>query len=215
MTSTKQLKDASQLFCPNMDCPARGKVDTGTIVSHGRQRERYKCKVCKKTFSAHQGTMFEGLRKPEMLIVTVVTLLSYGCPPQAIVHAFGIDERTVARWQKRAGKHCQSIHQALVMQESLDLEHVQADEIRVKACRSIPWMGMAEMIKTRLWLGGVVSLTRDRHLADQLLLLVKACALKLRPLLVLTDGWSAYVRRVGVYEIPVGHGRGREQEPLG
>src|SRR6266702_2881214 len=163
MTSTKRLKDASQLFCPNMDCPARGQIEAGNIVSHGRERERYKCKVCKKTFSAHQGTMFEGLRKPEVLILTVVTLLSYGCPPQAIVHAFGIDERTVARWQKRAGKHCQNIHQALVMQEKLDLEHVQADEIRVKGYQKIPWMAMAEMVKTRLWLGGVVSLTRDRH----------------------------------------------------
>jgi len=31
--------------------------------------------------------MFAGLRKPEELMVIVVTLLAYGCPPQAIVHA--------------------------------------------------------------------------------------------------------------------------------
>ena len=41
--------------------------------------------------------MFEGLRKPKTLIVIVVTRLSYGCPIQAIVRAFGLDERTVAR----------------------------------------------------------------------------------------------------------------------
>ncbi len=140
----------------------------------------------------HQGTMFEGLRKPEEVILMVVILLSYGCPPQAIVHAFAIDERTVARWQKRAGKHCQSIHQGLVMQKQLDLEHVQADEIRVKGCKQIPWMAMAEMVKTRLWLGGVVSLTRDHHLAAQLMRMVKSCCLPLCPLLVLTDGWAAY-----------------------
>jgi hypothetical protein len=147
--------------------------------------------------SAHQGTMFEGLRKPEMVILTVVILVSYGCPPQAIVHAFGVDERTVARWQQRAGAHCQNIHQALVMQAELDLEHVQADEIRVKACKKIPWIAMAEMVKTRLWLGGVVSLTRDRHLADQLMRLVKACCLPLCLLLVLTDGWAAYPNSIG------------------
>jgi IS1 family transposase len=141
--------------------------------------------------------MFEGLRKPEMVILTVVILLSYGCPPQAIVHAFGVDERTVARWQQRAGAHCQNIHQALVMQAELDLEHVQADEIRVKACKKIPWIAMAEMVKTRLWLGGVVSLTRDRHLADQLMRVVKACCLPLRLLLVLTDGWAAYPNSIG------------------
>ena len=39
--------------------------------------------------------MFEGLRKPKALIVIVVTLLAYGCPIQAMVQAFGLDERTV------------------------------------------------------------------------------------------------------------------------
>jgi hypothetical protein len=36
--------------------------------------------------------MLEGLRKPADQIVIVVTLLAYGCPIQAIVHAFGLDE---------------------------------------------------------------------------------------------------------------------------
>ncbi len=108
--------------------------------------------------------MFEGLRKPKALIVIVVTLLAYGCPIQAIVQAFGLDERTVARWRDRAGNHCQQVHQAVVQQGQLDLQHVQADEIRVKGSQMIAWMGLAMMVSTRLWLGGVVSLTRDRHL---------------------------------------------------
>jgi hypothetical protein len=37
--------------------------------------------------ATRRGTMFEGVRKPRDLIVIVVTLLSYGCPIQAIVHA--------------------------------------------------------------------------------------------------------------------------------
>src|SRR5258708_2579632 len=48
----------------------------------------------------------------------------------AIVHAFGLDERTVVRWQERAGEHCQRVHEDQVMRAHLDLEHVQADEIR-------------------------------------------------------------------------------------
>ena len=39
--------------------------------------------------------MLEGLRKLTELIVIVVTLLAYGCPLQAIVHAYELDERTV------------------------------------------------------------------------------------------------------------------------
>ena len=49
--------------------------------------------------------MLEGLRKPTELIFIVVGLLSYGCPLQAIVHVFGLDERTVARWRDRAGSN--------------------------------------------------------------------------------------------------------------
>jgi hypothetical protein len=164
---------------------------------------------------AKEGTLFAGLRKPTEVIVLVVTLLAYGCPVQAIVHAFGLDERTVARWRDRAGAQCERVHQAVVEQGQLDLGHVQADEIRVKGCGKIVWMGLAIMVSTRLFLAGVVSPARDRALADRLLLQVRACARGVSALLVCTDGWAAYVRRVGVYEIPVRHGRGREQEPLG
>ncbi len=159
--------------------------------------------------------MLEGLRKPTELIVIVMTLVAYGCPIQAIVHAFELDERTVASWRDRAGKHCQQVHEAMVLQGQVDLIQVQADEIRVKGRQLIAGRGLAMMVSTRLWVAGVVSQTRDHHLADRLLIQVRACALPLQALLVATDGWAAYVRRVGASEIPVKHGRGREQEPLG
>ncbi len=164
----------------------------GNITIHDRKRQRYRCKVCKQTFSQRRGTMFEGLRKPMELSVIVVTLLSYGCPVQAIVHAFGLDERTVASWRDRAGTHCEHVHQALVEAGKLDLVHVQADEIRVKGRNMIAWMGVALMVSTRLWLAGTVSLTRDKGLADALMHQVRRSARILRPLLVLTDGWAAY-----------------------
>jgi IS1 family transposase len=136
--------------------------------------------------------MWEGLRKPTELIVIVVTLLAYGCPLQAIVHAYGLDERTVANWRDRAGAHCQQVHQALIEQGELDLVHVQADEIRVKGHSMIAWMGLTLMVSTRLWLGGAVSLPRDKALADRMMSQVRACAQAMRSLLVCTDGWAAY-----------------------
>jgi IS1 family transposase len=53
-------------------------------------------------------------------------------------------------------------------------------------------MGLAMMVSTRLWLGGVVSLTRDRGLADRLLAQVRSCCQPLRARLLCTDGWNAY-----------------------
>lgn len=210
-TITEQM-NASQVFCPNLRCKARGQIGQGNIVIHGRKRPRYRCKTCGKTFSAKEGTMFAGLRKPTELIVIVVTLLAYGCPVQAIVHAFGLDERTVASWRERAGKHCEQVHQTLVQQGQLDLKHVQADEIRVKGRQMIAWMGLAMMVSTRLWLAGVVSVTRDRRLADALLQQVRACCLPNLSLLVATDGWSAYpgsIQRAFREKVKRTAGRGR------
>jgi IS1 family transposase len=156
--------------------------------------------------------MFEGLRKPKDLIVIVVTLLSYGCPIQAIVHAYALDERTVAAWRDRAGGHCQKVHQQLIEQGQLDLMHVQADEMRVKGCKMIAWMGLAMMVSTRLWIAGVVQSSRDRSLADRMMAQVRRCAACLHPLLVLTDGWSAYpgsIRRAFREKVKQTPGAGR------
>jgi transposase-like protein len=175
-TNTAEPMEPSEQFCPNPTCCARGQKGLGNIIIHDRKRQRYRCKACKHTFSARRGTMFEGLGKPLDLMVIVVTLLTYGCPVQALVHAFGLDERTVADWRDRAGAHCHKVHQELVEQGRLDWMHVQADEIRVKGCKMIAWMGLAMMVSTRLWVAGVVQVSRDRSLADRLMSQVRRAA---------------------------------------
>jgi len=211
-TLTAEPMEPSEQFCPNLACCARGQKGLGNIVIHDRKRQRYRCKRCKQTFSARRGTMFEGLRTSAELVVIVVTLLAFGCPVQAIVRAYGLDERTVAAWRDRAGSQCQRVHQAIVEQGHLDLVHVQADEIRVKARSMVVWMGLAMMVSTRLWLGGVVSRTRDTSLADRLLRQVRACAQAACALLVCTDGWAAYsnsIKRAFRDKVKRTVGRGR------
>lgn len=67
------------------------------------------------------------------MVVQVVTLLAaYGCPIQAIVAAFGLVARTVARWQQQAVHYCQSVHKHLVLGTPQDLSQVQAHELRVR-----------------------------------------------------------------------------------
>jgi transposase-like protein len=101
-------------FCPNMNCVARGKVGAGNIRIHSKKRPRYEYKICEKTFSERQGTALYGIRKPEWLFEVVITLLVYGCPVQAIVAAFKLDERTVRAWLMQAGETGQKVHQQLV-----------------------------------------------------------------------------------------------------
>jgi len=212
MQNQTEPMDASKQFCPNEACSARGKIGEGNIRIHSYRPERYRCQKCKKTFSARRGTMMEGLRTPAEVVMRVIILLSYGCPIQAIVHAYGLDERTVAEWQKRAGKHCQQVHQAIVEQGKVEAQHVQADEIRVKGCKMIAWMGLAIDVSTRLWMAGIVSLQRDTALADHLLQQVRACCQAVGALLVCTDGWAAYpnsIKRAFREKVKKTVGRGR------
>ena len=181
-----------QVFCPNPDCSSRGIAGAGNIGIKSQKERRYHCKTCKKSFAETKGTPLFDLKRPHSLFFLVVTLLSHGCPPQAIVAAFGLDERTVFAWQDKAGKHCEQVHQALVEQPR-DLVQVQADEIRVKLAKKVViWMAMALQVSSRLWLGGVLSVRRDQSLIDRLAHKVRACALT-GPLLLATDGLASYV----------------------
>lgn len=180
------------IFCPNIECPARGQTGEGNISVHSQQEKRYKCEECGVTFAATKGTLFYRLRTDPKVVMWVIILLAYGCPLQAIVAAFGLDERTVRSWWQRAGEQCKAIHAHVVGESQLDLQQVQADEIKVKTQRGTIWMAMAMMVPTRLWLGGVISARRDKGLIRALAEQIRAVAL-CRPLLLAVDGLPSYV----------------------
>lgn len=199
--------DPHTTFCPNLGCAARGRTGAGNIRIHSQKERRYKCQVCGKTFSETKGTVVYRLRTTLDVVSLVVALLSHGCPVQAIVFAFGLDERTVVKWLHRAGKHCEQV-QAHVVQRPRDLGQVQADEIRAKTQSGVVWLALAIQTGTRLWLGGVVGRERDLGLIKRLIQTVRTCAL-CRPLLFCTDGLRVYGRAIReVFREPVPTGQG-------
>jgi transposase-like protein/IS1 family transposase len=186
--------DPATTFCPNPACPARGQTGQGNIGIHSRKAQRFICTQCRMTFTTTKGTAFYRLRTPAETVSLVLTLLAHGCPLQAIVVAFGFDERTVAAWFARAGTQAQAVQEHLVEQPR-DLGQVQADEIRVKQQGKISWMALAMAVGTRLWLAGEVREQRDLRVVRRLLARVHRCAARL-PLLVCTDGFRAYPRAI-------------------
>jgi transposase-like protein len=192
--NTQKAMNPQEVFCPHEMCLARGQIGKGNISIHSQKERRYKCSVCDKTFAETKGTPFYRAHKAHTVIVTVATLLAHGCPVQAIVAAFGWDERTVKRVQEQAGDHCQEVHEHLVEQPR-DLVHVQADEIWVKAQGMVMWLAMAIQVGTRLWLGAEIGTRRDRTLIRALMQRVRDCAL-CRPLLLCVDGLKTYLTAI-------------------
>jgi len=195
-TEAAEKMDACKQFCPYLECESRGQIGQGNIVIHQNNRPRYKCKTCGRTFSARAGTALEGIRKSEKDFIKVTTLLAYGTPNQAIVHAFKLDERTVADWRERAGIHCEAVHKEKVEQGMLDLIHIQADEIWVKLRGAVVWVALAIMVSTRLWIAVEVSKKRDSHLTDNLMQQVRRCARSLCAVFICTDGFPAYPKSI-------------------
>jgi transposase-like protein len=203
--------DPRDQFCPNPHCPDKGRTAAGNIKVHSHRERRFRCMTCRKTFAASTGTPFYRLHKDPAVFVCVATLLAYGCPTQAVVAAFGLDERTVAAWQGKAGGHAQGVHHHFLGASPLDLQHVQADEIYGKTAGGRCWLAMALAVPYRLWLGGVVSPVRDLGLIQRLVALVRLAWRPGRALLICVDGLASYVTafwRAFREKVPTGR-RGR------
>jgi transposase-like protein len=184
--------DPSSQFCPNFYCLKRGLAGQGHIRVHSRKEQRFRCTTCQKTFAASKNTPYYRRHKPLELITIVLTLLTHGCPRQAIVAAYGLDERTVADWHEHAGQHAQRFHELRVQQGQVEAQHIQADELWVKMVGRKVWMAMAMAVPSRLWLGGVISRRRDGQLITTLVRKVKSCLSSLA-VLVCVDGLASYV----------------------
>ena len=193
--------------CHNPDCPDRGQAGRGNISVHSHKEQRYRCRTCERTFAATTATPFYRLRTAQEVVTIVLILLCHGCPLQAIVAAFGFDERTVAYWQARGGDHCRRVHEGRVQRGRVDLQHVQADELWVKLVAKRVWMALAMAAPSRLWLAGVISVHRDGRLITALAEQVRACAQRWAFLLCV-DGLASYVSAFQrVFRHPIRSGR--------
>ena len=100
---------------------------------------------------------------------------------------FEIDERTVADWLQRGGMYSEAFHHQHIRKVNLE----QVDELRLKMQGKVLWIALSMAVGSRLWLGAVGSLSRDKQLARQMITCVYKWARQL-PLVISFDGWSAY-----------------------
>src|SRR5215211_4956956 len=179
------------VVCPNPACGASERIGV-----HSIKERRYICHACDKTFAETSGTPLFGLKHPLWLVGVVLALLACGCPVAAVVFAFGLDERTVADWQAKAGRHAKTVHQQLVCQGAIDLGQVQADELYTKTQAGPVWIATAMTVFSRLWLWGAIGWERDAALVAPVIEQVRAAAQPGQALLFAVDGFKAYVTTI-------------------
>jgi len=135
-------------------------------------------------------------------------LLAYGCPIPAIRAAFDLDERTVADWQRKAGRHAKTVQEQVVCQGHVDVGQVQADELYTKTQAGAVWVATAMTVFSRLWLWGAVGWTRDEALITPVIAHVRAAAQAGQPILFAVDGFKAYVTTIlKVFRDPLRSGK--------
>ncbi len=173
-------------------CPHCG--EEKHIGVHSHKERRYKCHKCKMTFSETKGTIFYRAHYPIWVILLVITLLANGTPLQAIVVAFFIDERTVADWQKKAGKFSKKVQETVVCNGKVALGQVQVDEICVNAQgKKKIWVATGMDVFSRLFLWGEVSTRRDKKLIERVMFGIRETASStIAPILFAVDGFAAY-----------------------
>ena len=176
------------VVCPNSTCGASGRIGV-----HSIKERRYKCHTCGKSFGETTGTPLFGLKHPLWLVLVVLALLATGCPVPAIVFAFGLDERTVADWQRKGGHHARQVQEQLVSQGQVAVGQVQADELYTKTQAGPVWIATAMTVFSRLWLWGAISWERDAALVEPVIEQVRAAAQPGQPILFAVDGFKAYV----------------------
>lgn len=104
-------------FCPNTDCPDYGKTDPNNIIKFGKTRQdkqRFRCKSCRKSFNENHGTIFYRKRKAEQDLLEVLALLAEGSRISSISRSKGLKEDTILAWLREAAQHTEELEDRLM-----------------------------------------------------------------------------------------------------
>jgi len=117
-------------FCTNEACKDYQKIFPENVVKYGQTEkgvQRYRCKTCKKTFTATKGTMFYRLRHSEEEVVECMAMVGDRNSLAAIHRIKGIKEETVTSWLEKAESQVKQIEEHFIIPHKLS--RIQADAL--------------------------------------------------------------------------------------
>lgn len=182
--------DSNWVICP--ECNTRDKIGI-----HSHKERRYICHKCQKTFAETTGTIFYNVHYPMWVVVLVLTLLAYGCPPAAITAALWINEKTIAAWHQKAGQYGKEVQAKVVCNGQVELGQTQLDELCINTQGGKTWVATGISVFSRLFLWAEVSTKRNRSLIERLVAKVhQAASSTTQAVLFAVDGLPAYPKAI-------------------
>jgi transposase-like protein len=107
-------------FCPHPDCSEYGKRQDGkqkNIQKYGKTKrgvQRYRCCVCKRSFTATSGAIFYGKHTSEAEILETLALLAEGSRISSLSRVKGYKEDTILSWLRDGREHLEAVEEILL-----------------------------------------------------------------------------------------------------
>lgn len=104
-------------FCPNPECAAYGDTEAKAVIKNGKTRQgrqRFQCKVCKKSFNERYGTLFYNRKTDEKDILECLSMLAEGMRISSISRVKGIKEDAILSFLREAAQHAEQVESMLL-----------------------------------------------------------------------------------------------------
>lgn len=109
--NVKRQNKLMMAACMNLKCSLYSKAAMGNIIYNGTHRtkegtmvQRFRCKVCGKSFCSRSRSIFYGLRSPEEKVRQALHLLAKGMSMRGVGRTLGVKTDTIRCWHKAAVK---------------------------------------------------------------------------------------------------------------
>ncbi len=94
-------EEIKKQYCPNKTCKAYGQLKHENITIHDYQKNRFRCKLCKKTWVGNYGQYFYGLKTNPARINRAFELLKANISIRNTAKFSHVSPSTIMRWKKK------------------------------------------------------------------------------------------------------------------